>query len=180
MTIPDNWLLWAVLFILIGLVAAVGKKASASEVKLKPEAGYSRPMIAFEMNAGAAPDLFKAWNEETKHRLRTALLWDYLFLFIYPAAIATACFIAARYLDNRGIVAFKYGLIIICLQLVAAMFDAVENYALLKVLQGPIESPWPQMARWCAIAKFSLIFIGGAYAIILGGGVWLITLIRKH
>jgi hypothetical protein len=95
--------------------------------------------------------MFKSWNEATKNRLRTALLWDYLFIFIYPAAIAVACFIAARFLDNRELIAFKYSLIIICLQLIAAMLDATENFGLLKVLDGPIERLWPQIARWCAI-----------------------------
>lgn len=178
--VTDNWLLWMVLAILLLLVVLVGPKTGAGAVELNANAGYKRPMIALELNAGAAPDMFKSWNESTKSQLRTALLWDYLFIFIYPAAIATSCFIAARFLDTRGIVAFKYSLIIIVLQLVAAAFDATENFALLEVLRGPIESPWPQIARVCAIFKFSLVIVGAGYALIVGGGAWLITLISRN
>lgn len=170
LSIADDKLLWAVLAILLGLVALVGQKASASDVKLK--AGYKRPMLALEMNAGKAPEIFESWDEATKARLRTALLWDYLFIFIYPATIATSCFIAGRFLDNKEILSLKYGLIIMCLQLIAAMLDALENFALLRVLRGPIESPWPQTARWCATFKFGIIVLGIVY-VAVGVGVWL-------
>lgn len=179
LNITDDWLLWIILALLLLLFALVGPKAGASSVELKDNAGYKRPMLALEFNAGAAPEMFKSWDESTRSLLRTALLWDYLFIFIYPAAIATACFIAGRFLDNHGIIAFKYSLIVICLQLVAAMFDATENFALLKVLHGPIESPWPQVARFFAISKFGLAIAGSAYALIIGGGAWLITLVSR-
>lgn len=174
-SIADDKLLWAVLAILLVLVFVVGQKASASDVKLK--LGYKRPMLAFELNAGKAPEIFECWDEATKTTLRTALLWDYLFIFIYPAAIATSCFIAGRFLESQNFLPLKYGLIIMCLQLVAAMLDAAENFALLKVLRGPIESPWPQTARWCATFKFGLIIVGIAY-VTLGIGVWLYGLLR--
>jgi hypothetical protein len=105
------------------------------------------------------------------------LFWDYLFIFIYPASIATSCFIAGRFLESQKFLSLKYGLIVMCLQFVAAMFDAVENFALLKVLRGPIESPWPQTAKWCATFKFGFIIVGIAY-VTLGIGVWLYGLLR--
>lgn len=174
-SIADDKLLWAVLAILLVLVAIVGQKASASDVKLKP--GYKRPMLALEMNAGKAPEIFESWDEETKATLRTALLWDYLFIFIYPAAVATSCFITARFLDRGNFLSMKYGLIVMCLQLVAAILDASENFALLKVLRGHMESPWPQTARWCATLKFGIVFLGIAY-VTVGIGFWLYGLLR--
>lgn len=179
LNIPDNWLPWIVLALMLLLFLLVGQKAGADTVELKADAGYKRPMLALEMNAGAAPRMFRSWDESTKSKLRTALWWDFLFIFIYPSAIATSCFIAGRFLDSRGIVAFRYTLIIIFLQLVAALFDATENFALLRVLRGPIESPWPQLARWCALCKFGLIIIGIVYSLILGGGAWLISLFTR-
>lgn len=174
-SIGDDKLLWAVLAILLVLVVVVGRKASASGVKMNP--GHKRPMLAFELNAGKAPEIFESWNEATKATLRTALLWDYLFIFIYPASIATSCFIAGRFLESQKFLSLKYGLIVMCLQLVAAMLDALENFALLKVLRGPIESPWPQTARWCATFKFGFIIVGIAY-VAVGIGVWLYGLLK--
>jgi hypothetical protein len=172
LNIPDGWLIWAALIVLNLLALFVGQKASAGDVELKCSAGYKRPMLALELNAGAAPEMYKCWDESTKKSLRTALLWDYLFIFIYSASISAAGFLVARYLDNQQFLAFEYSLIIFFLQLIAAVLDATENVALLKVLRGPIASPWPQLARGCAILKFSLISVNLAY-VLFGVGVWL-------
>jgi hypothetical protein len=177
--VPDQWLAWIVLVVLLALFMLVGKKASADDVELRPDAGYRRPMFALEMNAGAADKMFVPWNDSTRGKLRAALHWDYLFIFIYPATIATACFIAGRFLDRAGIVSFKYSLLVMCLMLIAPLLDATENAALLRVLRGPIEAPWPQIARWCAISKFIVIVVGDAYAVIFGGGVWLILNVAR-
>ena len=178
-SLSDNWLLWITLAILLVLLTLVGQRASADGAELASNyVRHKKPMLAFELDAGAAPEMFRGWDD-AKSKLRLALLWDFLFIFIYPAAIATACFIAARFLDSHGILAFKYGLVIMFAQLVAAGLDASENFALLRVLRGPKQSPWPQIAKWCALGKFSLILVGVAYALILGGGAWLITLLTK-
>ena len=174
-SIDESWRLWGTLVVLLVLVIVIGKKASAEGVTLKDTAGYTHPMLALEMNARAADVMFTVWNDETKDSLKTALHWDYVFLFVYPAAVAVSCFIAGGFLHRAGIVPFNYSLIIICLQLIAPVLDAVENYALLKVLSGPIVSPWPELARWCAIGKFSLVLLGIGYALLLGGGVWLLV-----
>jgi uncharacterized membrane protein YeiB len=175
----DDLILWATLMLLIVLFLLVGQKTAAADVKLLENAGYKRPMFAFEMNSGEASKMFQSWNDETKGKLRAALLWDFLFIFIYPAAIAAACFIAARFLDAREIIPLKYGLIVMLLQLVAAALDAVENFALLKVLNDETNKLLPTIAKWCAVTKFSFIVIGLFYAIIIGGGTWLILLVKN-
>jgi hypothetical protein len=175
----DIYLPWAVLAVLLALFVLVGQKASPKDVKLSANAGYKFPMLALELNAGKAQEIFETWDEVTINKFRAALMWDYLFLFIYPAAIAVSCFIAARFLDLKGILAFKYGLLVMCLQLVAAVSDAAENFLLLKVLNGSPETAWPQVARWCAILKFSLIGVGVFYTVIFGCGGWLITFINR-
>ena len=176
--VQDGVVLWATLAVLIVLFLLVGNKATPKNVELKSDTGYKQPMMAFEFNSGDAEKMFTSWDEATKQSLRIALFWDYLFIFIYPAALATACFIAARFLDSRGIIPFKYGLVIICLQLVAALFDATENFALLKVLDGATANWWSQLARWCAFSKFGLVIVGGFYAVVIGGGTWLVLLIK--
>ena len=175
----DSSILWILLIVLLGLIILIGPRASASDVQLNENTGYKRPMLAFEMNAGLAPQLFKTWSPTTKNQLRTALHWDFLFIFIYPAAIAASCFIAGRYLESSGIAAFKYTLIIVFLQLIAALFDATENFILLYILDGVAEGPWPQIAKWCAVVKFMIIGLGILYSIGLGGGVWIINLFRR-
>jgi hypothetical protein len=51
--------------------------------------------------------------------------------------------------------------------LLAALFDAVENYALWVVLMGKVASPYPEIAAWCATIKFTLL-IAGLLTIVIG------------
>ena len=54
----DSSILWILLIVLLGLIILIGPRASASDVQLNENTGYKRPMLAFEMNAGLAPQLF--------------------------------------------------------------------------------------------------------------------------
>lgn len=92
---------------------------------------------------------------------------DYLFMPIYALAIAFATLVAARkhdgWLRSLGAVAGYAA----C---AAMLFDALENYSLLQVLVGNIESAYPAIAAFCAIVKFGLILFGLLYAL----GAWLL------
>jgi hypothetical protein len=172
----DSRLLWITFLLLFFLAAWVGGSKADPKLKDNP---VKRPMLAFEL-AGSVEEsrrvieMSERGDREAREKLRRALLWDFVFLFLYPASTALACFIATRFLSAQGFIAFKYGLMLMCLQFLAAIFDITENFALLRILRGPIESPWPQVARWCAIPKFTIVFAGMLYAII-GGVVWIAT-----
>jgi hypothetical protein len=56
--------------------------------------------------------------------------------------------------------------------LAEAKYDAVENAALLLILDGHTGQPWPAIATSCASAKFLLACAASLYA--LGG--WLATI----
>ena len=43
--------------------------------------------------------------------------------------------------------------------ILAGGLDAIENVALLQVLQGASDPFWPQLARWMAIPKFVLVLL---------------------
>ena len=92
---------------------------------------------------------------------------DYLFMPIYALALAFGTLFAAGrhagWFRSLGAVA-GYG------AFVAALFDAVENYALLQILWNKIYSPYPEIAYYCASLKFVLLIFGILY--ILGG--WLL------
>ena len=93
--------------------------------------------------------------------------FDYLFMPIYALALAFGTLLAAGrhtgWFRSLGAVA-GYG------AFVAALFDAVENYALLQILLNKIYSPYPEIAYYCASLKFVLLIFGILY--ILGG--WLL------
>src|ERR687884_1218410 len=179
--VADSRLLWILFLILFSLACWVG--IFKADPQLEGRKKGERPMVAFEL--AGSPDeskkLLDFWKERDKdayEKFRIALVWDFVFIFLYPASTAVACFIATRFLSARGIMDFRYGLALMLLQLLAAIFDATENLSLLRILQGPIESPWPQIAKWCAIPKFVIVGAGTLYAL-FGGLVWLVTRIKS-
>jgi hypothetical protein len=82
---------------------------------------------------------------------------DYLFMPVYALALAFATLLTAQ--KHTGWVrslasAAGYG------AFAAAMFDAVENYALLKMLLGMYDTGYPALGSFCAIIKFGLLVFG--------------------
>jgi hypothetical protein len=88
---------------------------------------------------------------------------DYLFMPIYALALAFGTLLASGRHDGwmRSLgAAAGYG------AFAAALFDAMENYALLQVLSGDIQSSNPALAAFCAILKFGLILFGFLYSLV--------------
>ena len=88
---------------------------------------------------------------------------DYLFMPMYAFALACGTLLAtskhAGWLKSFGAVA-GYG------AFVAAVLDAVENYALFQVLLGKVVSPYPEVAFYCASIKFILLIFGLVIAVL--------------
>ena len=80
---------------------------------------------------------------------------------------------AARVLKGSGWPLARWSNLLSWAVFLAAILDIIENIALVNILFGPLVSPWPEIARWCAIPKFVLIFIGIVY-VIYGGVVALV------
>ncbi|HET9590585.1 MAG TPA: hypothetical protein VFO91_17490 [Anaerolineales bacterium] len=88
---------------------------------------------------------------------------DYLFMPVYALTLGLGTLFAGEryegWLRSLGAVA-GYG------ALAAALFDAVENYALWQILLGAVESAYPATAAFCAIIKFALLLAGISYVLV--------------
>ena len=88
---------------------------------------------------------------------------DYLFMPIYALALAFATLLVTQkhavLLKSLAILA-GYG------AFAAALFDAVENFALLQILLGSVDSSYPEIAAFCATLKFGLLAFGILAALI--------------
>ena len=87
---------------------------------------------------------------------------DYLFMPLYAFTLGFGTLLASRrhegWIRSLSAVAAYAGF-------AAALFDAVENYALLRVLIGEVQSSYPAIAAFCAIIKFGLILFGALYGL---------------
>ena len=127
--------------------------------------GPNQPTIVdFEL-AGSLPKaqaIIDAWSETDRIRAGFSLGIDYLYMPVYSTTIALACVLAAWVLKSKAW--RSIGLLLAWGLWAAAIFDAIENVALLTILLGNNVAPWPQVAQICATIKFALILAGLLYA----------------
>jgi hypothetical protein len=127
-------------------------------------------IIPFELAGSTerATKILAAWGPDGRAAAKRSLLLDYLFPPTYATVQALACNTAADGFAARGRVALaSAGRPIAWAQPAAAVFDYVENTALLLVLAGR-DQGLPRLARRAALAKFALSSTGLGYILLAG------------
>jgi len=120
-------------------------------------------IVSFELarTPENAEYMLSSWSREGKFNAAFGLGIDYLFMPLYSLALAFGTLLAAGrhsgWLKLIGAVT-GYG------AFAAALFDAVENFALFQILLGAYQSPYPAIAAICATIKFGLLIFGLVYA----------------
>ena len=133
-------------------------------------------VVSFEL-AGSVEKtdlILSSWDADVQLRAAFGLGLDYLFMAVYASTIALGCGIAAQVLRRTGWPLGSWGSLLGWAVILAAILDSIENFALTTLIFGSVDSPWPEIARWCAIFKFTLIFIGIVY-VTYGGVVALVV-----
>jgi len=122
-------------------------------------------IVSFEL-AGTdanARVLVASWDSRAQLFAAFSLGLDYLYMPSYAFTIALASLMAAGRHPGRF---SKIGTWLGWGVFLAAIFDAIENLGLWKSLVDPIDAGWPGISYWCAILKFTLIFLGIVYSLI--------------
>jgi hypothetical protein len=160
---------WPLLALLLAFSFWLGTKAGADgylyNSQIAPDGIVSLEMAG---NADEAQRIIRFWDLwGARDDARGSVVYDYVFLIFYSATIALACVMAAPLMGRGRRWHKRLGYALAWAQWLAALFDAVENVALLKMLSlAGFGNTWPAVARWCAIPKFLLIFSGIAYVLV--------------
>ncbi|MDH3213309.1 MAG: hypothetical protein OEM05_12560 [Myxococcales bacterium] len=125
-------------------------------------------IVSFEFagDFATATRMLESWGEAGRVRAGLSLGLDYLFLVLYASAIALGCRLVARRLAPPGTVVHRAGTGLAWGQVGAATLDAVENFALIRLLMGSDAALWPSLAWWCAALKFALVIAGLTYVLL--------------
>lgn len=121
-------------------------------------------IVTFELAGSPAESaaVLASWDETARLFAAFGLGLDYLFMPCYALALSLGTLLAAGRHEGW----FKaLGALAGWEALAAALFDAVENFALWKILLGALTSPWPELAAVCAQVKFGLLLLGLLYAL---------------
>jgi hypothetical protein len=123
-------------------------------------------IISFELagSFGKAKWILASWGVRAQMYAAFGLGIDYVFMLLYSTTIALGCIWSGEVLRSVGWPLSKLGVGLAWGQWAAAALDAVENIALAVILVGGLAHHWPELACWCALIKFALIFIGLVYA----------------
>jgi hypothetical protein len=130
-------------------------------------------IVSFELarDEAQASAILASWDQAARLRAAFLLGLDFLFIPLYTAALTLTCLWAARFRRRRR--RFPSWLVLIGIpgiplawaQLGAGLLDMIENIALVRMLFGMVNSPWPQIASVCAFTKFILIVSGILYSL---------------
>lgn len=162
--VPLNFrkpLFFTFLFLTVVIFAVFRRLDAPLQTEVAPNG-----IVSFELAgtpANAAHMVF-SWSPEAQLHAAFGLGIDYLFMPVYALALAFGSRLAAQkhtgWIKSLGAVA-GYG------AFAAALFDAVENFALWQVLLGAYESSYPALAAFCASIKFGLLGLGLLISLLL-------------
>jgi hypothetical protein len=121
-------------------------------------------IVAFELagNIKTTMGVIASWDQTAHLFAAFGLGLDYLFMPCYALALSLGTLLAA---GRHGGWFKALGALAGWGTLAAALFDAVENFVLWKILLGAWVSPLPELAAVCAQIKFGLLALGLVYAL---------------
>lgn len=136
-----------------------------------------RGIVSFELakDMAASRKILNSWNARAKKHAAFSLGLDFIFLIVYAIFISLACVQVGKALQDRSSLLATVGGALAWAQFLAAIFDIVENLALIALLRNSERLWLPTVARASAIIKFSIVSAGLIY---IGGGLLLIGLVK--
>lgn len=159
---PQRWLLLAVLLALAALVM-FGRLAPL-DLLLKAREPGGILALEFAWSGRRATEILIAWQGlESVLRLQT--WWDYLFLLCYPLGLSLAC---AMLVDAQHNPVPLIGAFVAWAVLAAAPLDAVENLAMLLMVDYGASETLAKLTTWCAGLKFTLLLAAVGYLLTAG------------
>lgn len=166
----------ALFWMLFVLTIALAATLNAVDAPLRTPAAPGG-ILSYERAADVAAGqaMIDSWSPLARSYAAFQLGLDYLYMPAYALTIALGCLWAAKSLSARLHWLSAVGSILAAGQALAALLDATENAALLRMLfAGVAAEPWRGVAFAAATAKFALIAAGLLF-VIAGFVSWLVA-----
>lgn len=124
-------------------------------------------IVSFElaMQLTRSQAILDSWDVAAKTSAGISLGIDFLFLLVYSSFISLLIHQVNERLWQHTKVQL-IGFVMIYGVFLAALFDVIENIALIQLLLGDFEQYWSSMAYYFAFLKFGLLTLGIAYILV--------------
>jgi hypothetical protein len=124
-------------------------------------------IVSFELayTPARAQSIINSWSSAAQLRAAFIQGLDFLFPLVYSTMFGLGSIMAAGVLRIRGKRFAQWGVILAWGLWLAALFDYIENIALITLLFGRVTSPFPEIAGVCAVIKFTMILLGTIYVL---------------
>jgi hypothetical protein len=148
---------WRLLAANAGIAVALMVAGKTLKTDAAPDGIFTLYFAGSEEAAGAVLD---SWDPRARVDAAFSLGLDYLYMVLYAAGIALLGSRLALSARARGMAGpAVLGAVAGWLGWAGAGFDAVENAAILEMLTGGAESPWPAVTYAAALVKFGLLTV---------------------
>ncbi len=118
----------------------------------------------FAGNQATAQAILDSWSPEVREMAMLGMGLDYVYLVVYSVFLSLACIAVAQRFSGPAPRAARLGFGLSWLVLTAGLFDAIENFGLIRLLIDGPSDVWARVAFVCAIPKFMLVGAAGIYA----------------
>jgi hypothetical protein len=120
--------------------------------------------------------IVESWGPQPRIHAAFQTGVDFLYLIVYSLCLGLGCVLVADALYRKYAALAFLCIYLSWMLLVAGLLDSVENWALIRLIQGSKCELWPLLARWCAVPKFIIVFVGGT--LVITGGVFCMVIAR--
>ncbi len=168
-TFIDSKYYFRIVFITLLFCFLVMTGMQWSEYGLQNETA-PKGIITFELagDMDTAQSIIASWRHD--HAMGYAgfnIGLDFLFLLTYATLIGVVIVLIATGFEEKHFFR-RTGYLFSWIIIASALFDAIENIALINLLTDSMETYWVTLAYYCAIIKFSGVGLGILY-IVVGG-----------
>jgi len=153
------------IFLLIFMIVMVGvMRFFDSELKnnIAPSG-----IVSFEL-AKELPQsemILNSWNDTAKSFANLSMKFDFIFLIVYALFLGLLVHRLNESVWKQGSI-YQLGILICWSILLAAIFDIIENLALMQLLKGHSQQIWSSTAYYFALIKFALLALGVLFILV--------------
>lgn len=146
----------AILFFIMGIIDQPLKTADAPQ-----------GIISFELakDFNQSQTILNSWDFHSKIYAGFSLGIDYLFLVAYSLFFSLLIVRISLLFVQRQTWFANLGILLAWAQFFAGIFDAIENYGLIRLLLGSQNESLSVLAYYFAVLKFLLISLGFLYLV---------------